>query len=246
MAGNLQVQGGKFQDMEGNLLVNGYLLWQLSHDELYSNTNSQIVAGLKVRMNLDSSGNVPSNPATFIYDNSSLSPSGSFYTVRCFKSDGTEAWKSPQTFQLTTSPNPLDLGTLIPLSPPGGLVQGSTVTRVASINFQIDGGGSVPSTGTKGQISIPTSSTLTGWVITADQTGSAVVDILKSSYASFPTTSSIAGTDKPTLSSARKNEDLALTGWGSTAITAGDIVQFALNSVTTVTFIDVTLNVTIP
>lgn len=119
-------------------------------------------------------------------------------------------------------------------------------TRTGTIAYVIDGGGSVPSTGVKGQIDIPANCTITGWVITADQSGSAVVDILRSTYSGFPTTSSIAGTDKPTLSSAQKNEDLSLTGWGSTAINAGDQIQFNLNSVSTCTRLNITLIVTIP
>ena len=83
-------------------------------------------------------------------------------------------------------------------------------------------------------------------MITADQAGSAVVDILRSTYAAFPTTVSIAGTDKPTLTSAQKNQDLTLTGWGNTAINPGDIIQANLNSVTTVTQIFVTLGITVP
>jgi hypothetical protein len=127
---------------------------------------------------------------------------------------------------------------------------GNTLTlsnsRTASINYTIDGGGSVPSTGAKGQLNIPVSCTITGWVITADQSGSAVVDVLRSTYANFPTTASIAGTDKPTLSSVQKNEDLTLTGWGSTALSAGDQVQFNLNSVVTCTRLNISLVVTIP
>lgn len=123
---------------------------------------------------------------------------------------------------------------------------GSAPSRVASISYVIDGAGSTPSTGSYGQVSVPAACTITGWVITADQSGSAVVDVLRSTYAGFPTTSSIAGSDKPTLSSAQKNEDLTLTGWGSTAISAGDQIQFNLNSATTVTRLNITLNVTIP
>ena len=119
-------------------------------------------------------------------------------------------------------------------------------TRTAAITYVIDGGGSVPTTGNKGQISIPVACTVTGWVITADASGSAVVDVLRSTYAGFPTTSSIAGSDKPTLSSAQKNEDLTLTGWGSTALAAGDIVQFNLNSASTVTRLNISLTVSIP
>jgi hypothetical protein len=120
-------------------------------------------------------------------------------------------------------------------------------SRVASISYVIDGGGSTPTTGIKGQISIPAACTVTGWVLTADVSGSAVIDVLRSTYAGFPTTSSIAGTDKPTLSSVQKNENLGpLTLWGSTAISAGDQIQFNLSSATTVTRLNLTLNVTIP
>jgi hypothetical protein len=131
---NLQIELGNFVDMEGSPLSNGYLLWELSHDERYSVSNSQIVAGLKIRVTLDTSGNVPTNPATLIYSNDVLTPAGSFYTVRAFKSDGTEAWKSPQYFQLNASPNPLDLGTLVPVNPPGGLIAGGNTSITLQTN----------------------------------------------------------------------------------------------------------------
>lgn len=117
--------------------------------------------------------------------------------------------------------------------------------RTAAIQYTIDGGGSVPSTGAKGQVSIPVACTVTGWVITGDASGSAVVDVLRSTYSGFPTTSSIAGSEKPTLASAQKNEDLTLTTW-TTALAAGDIVQFNLNSVATCVRLNITVNVTIP
>ncbi len=121
---------------------------------------------------------------------------------------------------------------------------GNGTTR--ALQFLLNGAGSTPNTGVFAQISMPYACTIKGWVITADQSGSAVVDILRSTFSAFPTTASIAGTDKPTLSSAQKNEDLALSGWGSTAINAGDILQANLNSVSTVTQVFVTLNITVP
>jgi hypothetical protein len=119
-------------------------------------------------------------------------------------------------------------------------------SRTASINFTIDGGGAVPGTGVWGQISIPTACTVTGWVLTGDASGSAVVDVLRATYSGFPTTSSIAGTDKPTLSSAQKNENLSISAWGSTALAAGDQLQVNLNSVTTCQRLNLTLIVTVP
>jgi hypothetical protein len=148
-----------------------------------------------------------------------------------------------------TNGNPAQSTDLIPIARSGAnfsITVGSIQKQTAAIQFAIDGSGSTPGTGVKGQISIPVACTITGWVLTADQSGSAVIDVLRSTYSGFPTTASIAGTDKPTLSSAQKAEDLTLSGWGSTAINAGDIMQFSLSSATTVTRLNLTINVTIP
>jgi hypothetical protein len=129
----------------------------------------------------------------------------------------------------------------------GVLPTANLPARASAISYVIDGNGSVVSTGGKGQVSVPSACTVTGWVITGDASGSAVVDVLRSTYAAFPTTASIAGTDKPTLSSAQKNENTGpLSGWGSTVLNAGDIVQFNVNSCSTCKLLIVTLNLSIP
>jgi hypothetical protein len=126
----------------------------------------------------------------------------------------------------------------------------SWTSRTASFNFVIDGGGSVPGTGVYGQISVPVACTITGWVLTGDASGSAVVDVLACTYANFPTTASIcsggAG-DKPTLSTVQNNENLSVSGsvW-TTALTAGEQLQVNLNSVTTCKRLNLTILVTIP
>lgn len=104
-----------------------------------------------------------------------------------------------------------------------------------AIPFMIDGGGAVLTTGLKGVLEIPFSCTITGWTILGDQSGSIVVDVWKDSYANYPPVvgDSIAGTEKPTLASAVKNQDLTLTTWG-TSIAAGDILAFNVDSVTTI------------
>jgi hypothetical protein len=138
----------------------------------------------------------------------------------------------------------------------GGVVSGTTsggiyynsngiLSRIASFNFVIDGGGSTPGTGAYGQVNVPTGCTVTGWTLTADQSGSAVIDVLRSTYAGFPTTTTIANTDKPTLSSVQKNENLAVSAW-TTALNAGDQLQVNLNSVTTCTRLNLSVLVTIP
>lgn len=119
-------------------------------------------------------------------------------------------------------------------------------SRTAAIKFTIDGGGSVPTTGVYGQISLPYACTITGWNLTGDAAGSAVIDVLRSTGGAFPTTASIAGTDKPTLSSAQRAHDTALSGWGSTALSLYDEVQISLASVTTIKRLDLTIYISIP
>ncbi len=106
---------------------------------------------------------------------------------------------------------------------------------VVALNFVIDGGGSALTTGVKGFLEIPFAMTLTGVTVLADQTGSAVIDIWKDTYANYPPTvaDSITASAKPTLSSAAKTKDTTLTGW-TTTVNAGDILAFHLDSVATV------------
>jgi hypothetical protein len=110
------------------------------------------------------------------------------------------------------------------------------------VNFIIDGGGSAIATGEKGHVEPSFAMTITGWTILADQSGSIVVDVWKNTYANYPPTSadSIAGTEKPTLSSAQKSQDLSLTTW-TTAVAAGDILAFNVDSASTVTRVTVAL-----
>jgi hypothetical protein len=110
------------------------------------------------------------------------------------------------------------------------------------VNFIIDGGGSVITTGEKGHVELTFAMAITGWTILADQAGSIVVDVWKDTYANYPPTNadSIAGTEKPTLSSAQQNQDLSLTTW-TTTVAAGDILAFEVESATTVTRVTVAL-----
>jgi len=101
------------------------------------------------------------------------------------------------------------------------------------INFIIDGGGSAITTGKKGHLEIPFAMTITGWTILGDQSGSIVVDVNRSTFAGFPTLTSIAGTELPTLSAVQKNQDLTLSTW-TTSIATGDVLEFEVDSATTV------------
>jgi hypothetical protein len=131
----------------------------------------------------------------------------------------------------------------ITFSPTG--ITGIPIFNLGSFGITIDGGGSAITTGVKGYIQIPYDGTITGWTILADQSGSIVVDVWKDTFANYPplVADSIAGSEKPTLSSVIKNQDLALSTW-TTSVTAGDIIAFNVDSASTVTRVNLSINIT--
>ncbi len=107
------------------------------------------------------------------------------------------------------------------------------------------GNANVPlSTGVLGEIQVDFACTITGVTLLADQSGSAVVDIWKDTYANYPPTDadSITGPTPPTISAATKANDTTLLGW-TTSISAGDILRFNLDSVTSISRLTIKLKV---
>lgn len=121
-----------------------------------------------------------------------------------------------------------------------------TAQVTKGIGLLIDGGGSTITTGIKADISVPFACTITGVRLLADQSGSIVVDVWKDTYANYPPVvgDSIAASAKPTISAALKSDDTTLTGW-TTSISAGDTLRFNVDSVTTLTRVNLTLTVTV-
>ncbi len=113
----------------------------------------------------------------------------------------------------------------------------------AAVGVCVDGGGSVPATGSKGFMQVPYNCTITGWTLLADQSGSCQFTVKKSTYSGFPTTASIVASAPPILSSAQKATSTTLTGW-TTAITLGDVLEFNLDSSATVIRVILQLQVT--
>lgn len=104
-----------------------------------------------------------------------------------------------------------------------------------SINFIIDGGGSAITTGVKGYVMIETPGVIEQATTLADQSGSIVIDIWKDTYANYPPVDadSITASAPPTITAATKAQDATLTGW-TTTLSAGDILGFNVDSITTV------------
>lgn len=112
----------------------------------------------------------------------------------------------------------------------------STSGNNFAITMVFDGGGSVITTGIKGDVEIPFNCVLSANRLFADQTGSIVVDIWKDAYANFPPTGadSITASAKPTISSSNKSQDTTLTGW-TTSVVQGSILRFNVDSCATIT-----------
>ncbi len=114
----------------------------------------------------------------------------------------------------------------------------SSNSQVRCICLTVDGGGSVPSTGNKGYITIPYAGTIQGWYLVSDQVGSVQIDIGRG----INGPSIIQPGTFPSLLSAQSASG-AVTDWYSTAIAAGDILEFYDNSISTITRYNLVLQV---
>jgi hypothetical protein len=119
--------------------------------------------------------------------------------------------------------------------------------KTTTLTFIIDGGGSTITTGIKGDLGpIDFACTINAVTLLADQSGSIVIDIWKDTYANFPPVDadSITASAPPTISTATKSQDSTLTGW-TTSISAGDILRFNVDSVTSIQRVTLALKVTL-
>jgi hypothetical protein len=113
----------------------------------------------------------------------------------------------------------------------------------------IGDGTNVITTGVQaGCVSCPVSGTITKVrLLSSDAaitSGSIVVDVWKDTYANYPPTvaDTITAAAKPTITSATKSEDATLTGW-TTAVAAGDVFRYNVDSVTAFTMVTIELTI---
>lgn len=157
--------------------------------------------------------------------------------IMCVISDGVNTWRylKPQI----QSPSSGGTGSsTIPTTGQVPLGSGSTYTPTSlyiDCGILIDGASSVLQTGDVGQFTCDFVGTIQSVTILGQSaTGSCVFNIYKSSYANYPTMTSIVASAKPTVTSAYKSQDTTLTGW-TTSVSTGDVVKFTLESVTNFT-----------
>ncbi len=114
----------------------------------------------------------------------------------------------------------------------------SSNSQIKCICLTVDGGGSVPAVGNKGYITIPYAGTIQGWYLVSDQVGSVQIDI----GLGINGPSIIQPGTKPKLVSAQSGSG-GVSDWYSTAITAGDILEFYADSTSTLTRYNLVLKV---
>lgn len=120
------LQGGGFADVTGVPLANGYLTFSLSHDEQDSGGPHQVVGGLVRKILLDNNGNAAGSQT--IENNDTMAPSGSYYTVNAYASDGRQVWRSPQYVTVVSTSSPFNLGSITPTQPPGSGLENEGLT----------------------------------------------------------------------------------------------------------------------
>lgn len=106
-----QIIGGAFQDAEGNLLANGYLIFELNQNETV-NGATLICPLRRITVTLDVNGNVPASTYS-LWPNDVITPNGSFYLVSGYTKQGQLVW-GPLGQSVLSSPSPYNLDAWIP------------------------------------------------------------------------------------------------------------------------------------
>lgn len=115
-----------------------------------------------------------------------------------------------------------------------GVAMATTADLTRTINFLVDNGSTDITPGSKGQLKVDVTGTIESWMVVSKDTGSIVFDIKKCTYDTYPTFTSIVGSEYPRLNNEIKSRDESLSTWDTT-ITAGDILDFEVLSCSGIT-----------
>lgn len=213
-----------------------------------TNNLSDVSSAATARTNLGLGTAAQQANSFFLQAANNLSDLASAATARTNLGLGTAATHAATDFNpMTTAGDIITGGTAgaaqrVAIGPLGQVLKarGGTLTPtwaddVTPIVCQFNGGGSALTAIIETDVQIPFDCTITKVTLVGDVSGSAVVDIWKSTFAAFPPVvgGSIVASAKPTLSAAQTYSDSTLTGW-TTAISAGDCLRFHLTSASTV------------
>lgn len=121
---------------------------------------------------------------------------------------------------------------------------GAADDTIRNVNF--DGGGFALTTGLKaGTLVIPFTGVIGSVTMYSDISTTTVIDIWNDTYGNFPPTiaDTITAAAKPTITAGIKSVDSTLTGW-TTAVTAGDVLYFNIDSNDNATWVALALELT--
>jgi hypothetical protein len=107
---------------------------------------------------------------------------------------------------------------------------------VVTLFWVMDGGGSDLATGISGDLIVDFDCRIVAAVLMADQEGDLVVDIWRADLGNYPPVvdNSITALTPPELDGAEVSIDVVLEDW-MTALSAGDVLRFNIDSCTTIT-----------
>lgn len=94
-----------------------------------------------------------------------------------------------------------------------------------SFGLTIDAGTQIIGTGSKGYVTMPYSGTIDNWDMVSNTVGSIQIDLRKSPFATFPTTTSVTNNNYIGMTNSQKSTDITLSGWGLT-FSENDIYEF--------------------
>jgi hypothetical protein len=104
-----------------------------------------------------------------------------------------------------------------------------SITEYGSFGITIDAGTQVIGTGSKGYVTMPYAGALDSWDIVSNTIGNIQIDLKKSPYDTFPTTTSITSGNYIGMTNSQKSTDITLTGWGLT-FSENDVYEFVVVS----------------
>ena len=128
------------------------------------------------------------------------------------------------------------------------LITPPVIVPSITIGLSVGDGNNVITTGFKGAIYVPFSGMITEWTILSTDrnpptSGSIEIDILKGTYADYPTMSSMVGTGtKPNIANSNKGQGTP-TGWATNLVNAGDCIGFQIVSVSSLKRVTIVLKV---
>jgi hypothetical protein len=239
-----------WDDLSGNLVTGGTgTAYTLTSNQVYTS----LIDGIHVRCRMSAtSGAAPTLAVDGLTAKAIQTVSGTAIptgamlagSIQHFTYDSSaDAWIVSGRFAdtLTSGSNP-DLVAIEALAGTSGALKKTGANTwgldnlTTAIEFSANNSGTVFPTGIIGELEIPFACTITAVRLLADQSGSIVIDIWKDTYANYPPTDadSITSATPPTLSSATKAENTTLSSW-TTSISAGDILRFNIDSVTSIT-----------